>query len=403
MKNRTLETVVGKLRADIENLGEGAAFENAKLPRGKDLSSFDHMPIIICGRGWKEGGIFLIDDDQEALIQLIELVKDLDCEEVKIGVLFRVDGHTTPFCIEKKCVNEKDRCTEDHTEDDNEEDTEEIVDKVVVYNIDSTAMDIDQGDSIRALVKEVAKVADIYSLAFQDSEEAIAISCKRQFDEGSCATFALHDIERIVEDKHFYDFVVDPMNSDRVENGLFNLKRLPMTLKATMQSITAVKEEYDVIVKSALRGILANHRHPGVSEEDQFKINSECANLLDLLDLLDARDESGGRINPVINILNERNGLIYRRGITEVSEDQMERFCLDADKIKESRREIENIIHRIAAERFENGYNSSEEFTFRKVVASEVIEAIQITYFAILANHLPDAKERIMKLRNEDE
>jgi hypothetical protein len=125
--------------------------------------------------------------------------------------------------------------------------------------------------------------------------------------------------------------------------------------------------------------------------------------LLNLLDFLDARDESGGRINPVINILNERNGLIYRRGITEVSEDQMERFCLNADNVNESRREIENIIHRIAAERFENGYNSSEEFTDRKVVASEVIEAIQITYFAILANNLPDAKERIMKLRNEDE
>jgi hypothetical protein len=405
MKNRTLETFVDKLRADITSLGEGATFANAKkLPCGKDLSSFDRMPIITNGRGWKEGEIFLIDDDQEALIRLIELLKDLDCEEMKIGVLFRVDGHTTTFCIEKKCVNEKVCNIEDHAEGRTEGDTENFVDRVVVYNIDSTAMDIDQSDSIRALVKEVAKVADIYSLAFQDSDGAITTDCKRQFDEGSCATFALHDIGRMVEDQHFYDFVVDPMNSDPVEKGLLNLKTLPMSLKVTMQSITVAKE-HEVLVKTGLKRIVENQ---GFSEEDQFKINNECTSLLDLLNVLDARDEYGGRINPVINILNEHNGLIYRRGITEVSEEQMERFYLSVNKINENRPEIENVIHHVAAERFENGYNSSEEnaiteFTDRKIVASEVIEAIQITYFAILANNLSEAKERIAKLRKEDE
>lgn len=412
MKNKTIKTFADKLRADIKRLGETEALEKAKF--GGNSSSFDHMPFILKEMGWKEGEIFLIDNDQEALIKLIGLVRDLDCEEVKIGVLFRVDGHTTPFCIEKKFLKKKGLYIE--------EDTDEIIEyckekeRVVVYNTDSTAMDIDQGDSIRALVREVAKVADVYSLAFEDPNGSIVRDFKRQSDEGSCATFSLHDIRQIIDDRSFYEFVmenskmvmgdinskigVNDSDSNNALYGLYNLKKLPPALIATMQSING-KEEAGAIIRNGLRTIIGNQE---VSSEDEFRINGELINLASLIGDI---DEEGCYINPVINIMNEHNSLLYNRGITEFSEQHSSRYNLNKKRIDETSSKIEEFIHDLATKRYENGSDSSEdneneeEYYDRKVVTSEVMEAIQNTYLTMLYNKFLEAEKRIANRRTE--
>jgi hypothetical protein len=186
-----------------------------------DYATFEHMAIVVTEKKL-DNQIFLIDSDPQLLVDLVKKVASTDTDAVKIGVLYRACGHTTPFCIEKVLLDEE----------------EEIV---VVYNTDSMALDRELVDhareEIQNTIRMLAKHVPVYSLAFENAE--LSQRWKRQFDQGSCATFALFDLEQILamEMGQFYDFVQKCSSKLDDENpNIFVLGRLPVCLMAAIQS-----------------------------------------------------------------------------------------------------------------------------------------------------------------------
>ena len=141
--------------------------------------TFEHMSIVLTEKKLDDQ-IFLIDSDPKLLVDLVTKVASTDTDAVKIGVLYRAGGHVTPFCIEKIIF-----------------DDEEVV---VVYNTDSMALDIELFDQaceeIQMTIRLLAEKFPVYSLAFENAE--MAQRWRRQFDQGSCATFALFDLEQLL-------------------------------------------------------------------------------------------------------------------------------------------------------------------------------------------------------------
>jgi hypothetical protein len=325
MRNSTVKSYANKTR----NIGyvEEDDFSLGIKEEEKQVSTFDHMPAILKSKGREEGEVFLIDGDVEALKGLISLVKDTDSEEIKIGVLFRVDGHTTPFCIEKKI-------------DESGEET------ISVYHTDSVVMDIDQGEQTRQLIREVAKVAPVYSLGFQDSDRSILRDFKRQSDIGSCATYSLFDIEEMIKDRDFSDFVAANHKITR-EDNIFDLCALPPVFMSTIQSIDGKQDaDADENIRNGLRYFIEKNNIP---EQQLMEINGEMTSLLTLMREIEEEQIK----NPVIDIMNETNLKHYEDAQNRYSEKSFEIYEIDSDKLQEKKEHLAGRIFDIASERYE--------------------------------------------------
>lgn len=99
LKLGTIKTYANKTRKEIEV--RKYSFDDDSSASGL-ASTFDHMHFVLSGKNVKEGTIYLIDNDIKTMLNFIKLIKTEDTAPLKIGVLFRINGHTSPFCIEKK-------------------------------------------------------------------------------------------------------------------------------------------------------------------------------------------------------------------------------------------------------------------------------------------------------------
>jgi hypothetical protein len=307
----------------------------------KEVSNFDHMSAILKDKGKKEGEIFLIDGDIEALKGLINLIETTPSEDVRIGVLFRVAGHTTPFCIEKKFNEENE------------------LETVSVYRTDSVVMDIDQREEIRALVNEVATVAPIYSLGFEDRDGSILRDYKRQSDVGSCATYSLFDVEEMIKDSSFSDFVASHHNTTDAHN-IFDINALPAVFMATIQSINGIEEAGERI-RNGLRHFIERSTIP---TDQQIEINGEITNLVALMIKIEAEQIP----NPVIDIMNETNLKHYNNA----HGDEVTIYDLDSHKLQTMKMRLEDKIFGVALEQYEkNGSEISESEANSEIAESE--------------------------------
>jgi hypothetical protein len=197
-KSGTIKTYANKIQEKAKET-EILFYDSDNLPK-KPASTFEHMHWIFEGKKVQEGTIFLIDEDIDTLINLITLIKEEDTLSVKIGVLLRINGHTTPLCIEKK-IEERDNGD---------------VENIYVYHTDSTVMDIDVGGTIKEIIHKISEkgICCVYSLGIIDKERNILRNYKRQSDEQSCATFSLFDVEQMLK-MDFFQFA--NKNSERVE------------------------------------------------------------------------------------------------------------------------------------------------------------------------------------------
>ncbi|MBT4990012.1 MAG: hypothetical protein HOM96_05710 [Rickettsiales bacterium] len=335
-KNSTVKKYANRPRQDFL-ISQGYDVELGIRPEEKKLSTFDHMSAIFLAKSKKEGEIFLIDDDIDALLSLINLIKQVDSEGVKIGVLFRISGHTTPFCIEKLI------------DDDDKE-------QVVAYHTDAVVMDIDQSDEMHHLVKEVAKIIPIYSLGFQDTDRLTLRDFKRQSDHGSCATYALFDVEEIIEDPSFNQFVKDNSNVTD-DSNIFDLQALPPVFMSTIQSIEGCSDA-GVTIRNGLRYLVEQNKVPA---QQQIKINGELTTLLSLMDDVTAE----GIPNPIIDIMNEANFTYYEQA-QDYAESIIHIYHLDNKKLKENIEHFEDKISQIAVAQFEAGADDDEVQSIQK-------------------------------------
>jgi hypothetical protein len=328
-KNRTVKTYVEQMKkssSEASDLSLGGGWQ-------EDLvSSFDHMSAILKAKGVKEGEIFLIDGDKDALVNLIALIKGADTEEVKIGVLFRVNGHTTPFCIEKK-IDEND------------------VETMVVYNTDSVVMDIDQGDAVRDVVRRIAQETKIYSLGFADPKGEILRDFKRQSDIGSCATYALFDIEEIIKDGDFSKFVAEN-HTATTENNIFDINALPLVFMSTIQSING-SEESGTVVRNGMSYFIERNE---ISKDHQITINGEVTDLLTLMQEIKEADI----LNPVMAIMNAANLALYDNACNNYDEASFEIYTLGGAKFLSQSKRLGEAIFDVACKQREDGSDVSE-------------------------------------------
>lgn len=327
-KNSTVKSYANKTRQATHYQDDDILMGIKK--EEKNISNFDHMPAILKAKGWKEGEIFLIDDDSQALIGLINFIRGIDSEGVRIGVLFRIEGHTTPFCIEKKVC-------------DDESET------IVVYHTDSVVMDIDQGEATRELVKLISKVAPIYSLGFEDRDKHILRDFKRQSDEASCATYSLFDIEEMIKDPHFHTFIAQNHKQTR-EDNIFDICSLPPVFMSTIQSINGNNDESGVIRNGLKHFITEMTENYNVPEQTKIKINGEITDLVTLIQEIEEEDIP----NPVINIMNEINLEHYHKASNQYCEESLGVFSLDQNKLNNSKSALEDKIYDIARQQYEN-------------------------------------------------
>jgi hypothetical protein len=250
-----------------------------------DYLTFEHMTVVVTEKKLHDQ-IFLIDSDPELLVDLVKKVASTDTDAVKIGVLYRACGHTTPFCIEKVMLD----------------DDEEVV---VVYNTDSMALDgelVDQArEEIQKTVRILAEDFPVYSLAFENAE--LAQIWKRQFDQGSCATFALFDLEQILamEMGQFYDFAKGCSRKLDDENpNIFVLGGLPVCLMAAIQSVQG-RTEHSIIIRSGLM-------IPTGNDDTCFSVNGEITTMRTLR----LQVTQSGLFNPIIAIANQQNLDLFR-------------------------------------------------------------------------------------------
>lgn len=320
-ENSTIKTYVDRTRGEIK---ETVFSFDEYLQSAQQASTFTHMPYILAQKQVSEGEIFLIDGDVVALQGLIRLIKETDTEDVKIGVLFRVNGHTTPFVIEKIF----DESTEQDT--------------VCVYHTDSVVMDIDVIDDIKAVVRAIAEDTLIYSLGIHDPQGVILRDYKRQFDASSCATYALYDIEQILM-MDFYAFV--RQNSDLITGNLYNLTSLPHALMAAIQSVNG-RQEAGMQLRNGLQYYVdcdpERANHPIV-------VNGESTTLTRLLQ--EIRQE---RIsNPIIDIMNSNNLALYDMGLSRFDESSVRKHKLTAEDIEKNRTKYADLIFDIATRQFD--------------------------------------------------
>lgn len=329
-KNGTIKSYANKTRNSSSSAAQDDDFSLGIKQREKPVSNFDHMSAILKDKGRQEGEIFLIDGDVDALKGLIKLIEEVDSQGVRVGVLFRADGHTTPFCIEKKI------------DEDSEEET------MCVYHTDSVVMDIDQGDLVRELVKQVSEVAPVYSLGFEDKDKSILRDFKRQSDIGSCATYSLFDVEEMIKNSDFSKFV-EENNRQTDENDIFDICALPPAFMSTIQSIDG-KEDMDETVRNGLKYFINNNNIP---KGQAIEINGEITNLVKLMEEIEEEKIP----NPVIDIMNEIN----LQHFNNAKDEEIDIYHIDNKKLQAKKGNLEEKISRRAAEEFEMGYDSEEE------------------------------------------
>ena len=198
------------------------------------ILTFDDMKYVIHARNsarLSEGkallDIFLCTMKEELADFVKNVVRDERIGNVKIGVVYRPSGHSTPILIEK----------------DGE--------YITFYNVDSTLFDTDDSDQIKQdllYVVQECQPCELYSLAFDSSKTDIAY--RRQYDEYSCATYSLIDCHKMFK-PYFSQFAfdnsapVDPRVLAVLDKGfkvgddteVYNLTALPVEFMKSMQSL----------------------------------------------------------------------------------------------------------------------------------------------------------------------
>lgn len=206
----------------------------------RNVPTFDYMPSILKKRDqirkamYKVTGEIRYADKIEALSHAVRQIKSSESLSVKIGILYRTAGHTTPILVEKV------------VRDDKEEDAGEIF----IYNTDSTALDIDAADAIRQDLQELSQFGQVYSLAYEDPTQKIMHSYKRQHDKESCATFSLIDLENMLRE----DFGKFARHHSIVTEhpNISTLTKLPASFMYVTQSVEG-KEEYGERTRKGLK------------------------------------------------------------------------------------------------------------------------------------------------------
>jgi hypothetical protein len=324
------------------------------------------MPHILAAKKVTPGTIFLIDNDVDVLLELIKLVRDTDTCSVKIGVLFRVSGHTTPFCIEK-IIPEDEELSSDSKSSNSME-------KVVVYHTDSVVMDIDQGDAVKEVVEQISKVVPIYSLGYYDPDQTILRDYKRQSDEYSCATYTLFDVEEMIQ-MNFYQFAQE--NSNKYSDNLFILKKLPPIFMATIQSIEGRKEAGTVVRNGLKHFITENPR----DADQTIIINGEKTSLRKIYKEL----QEEGISNPIIQIMNQYYYELYKNA-TEYQEEYLVDYMLTTHphQDKESRIKLAHQIFDVARDQYENKPSEQKGGIVVKVVVTAIVLIIGLIVHGLL-------------------
>jgi hypothetical protein len=341
-------------------------FEGQSALPAENTVNFDFMPYILAAKKVAPGTIFLIDNDVDVLLELIKLVRETDTCSVKIGVLFRLSGHTTPFCIEK-IVPEDDELSSSSMGSNSME-------KVVVYHTDSVVMDIDQGDEIKEVVKQISKVVPIYSLGYYDPDQTILRDYKRQSDEYSCATYTLFDVEEIIQ-MNFYQFAKE--NSNEYSDNLFILNKLPSIFMATIQSIEGSKEG-GTVVRNGLKHFIKENPRDSVQT---IIINGEKTSLRKIYKEL----QEEGISNPIIQIINQYYYELYKNATTSKEEclvDYM--LTTHHHQDEESKIKLANQIFDVARDQYENKPSEQKGVIVKAVVITAVVVIIGLIVHGLL-------------------
>lgn len=303
-------------------------------------AGFDDMAAILKDKNIPQGKIFIIEDDKDALTNLVQMIRGVDSFGIKVGVIYKVGGHTTAFCIDK-IINEDDE------------------ESLMVYNVDSVAMDIDEAEEMRAVVVALAEVADeVYSLGFDDRKPEVIRDYKRQYDISSCVTQVLYDVEAMLNSPDFYEFVRN--NSEVVptdEGAIFNLEKLPPIMMATMQSIYG-KDDMGTRVRNGLLNYI--NSFPDLAEE-VFEIDGEVTSINQLMAQMTAIAAEAGHdkiTNPLLNIFNTENVVRTTRHALDIKT-----YNLSAASLDENNKKIAALICDIALAEFEaqEGVSDVEE------------------------------------------
>lgn len=295
--------------------------------------NFDHMPYILehrdlnlKGSSKLAGEIFLIDGDIERFKKFIEIIMDTDTSSLKVGVLFRIEGHTTPFCIEKKV--------------DDDSDDEQII----VYHIDSVVMDIDAGPAIKDLIRKISPYADtIYSLGFNDPTGLILRDYKRQSDQRSCATFSLFDLGIMLEDDDFEVLALEYADRKNPSGNIYTLTKLPPKMMSTIQSINGTQDAGEII-RNGLKHIVMSR--PAESNI-MFEINQEITSLTQIYKEIREEDIQ----NPIIDILNKTYLDMYNESMTRNADKKITTYNCPNLNNKHNRKIIADKIHDLATAR----------------------------------------------------
>lgn len=320
-KDGTIKTYTDRTRNEKKELV--FSFDE-RAQNAQPASTFNHMPYILAKKQVPEGEIFLIDGDIKAFQSLIQLIKETETEDIKIGVIFRVNGHATPFVIEK-IFDEK-------TEKDN----------VCVYNTDAVVMDIDAVDDIKALINVIAQDTPIYSLGIRDPQGNILRDYKRQFDTSSCATYSLYDIEQILR-MDFHSFALE--HSEQISENLYNLQALPPALMASIQSVNG-KKEAGIQLRNGLEYCVSANPNDASKE---IVVNGEVTTLKKLLEEIQQEHIS----NPIIDIMNYNNLNLYSQGLSQYNDKYVNKYTLTSEKMAQQKTKYQNLIFDIAARQYD--------------------------------------------------
>ncbi|WP_148299485.1 hypothetical protein [endosymbiont of Acanthamoeba sp. UWC8] len=323
--------------------------QNVYIPPDYNIT-FEQLPYILKDRdkilpSALKRNIILIDltsDSDKTLEELVKLVYSTDSLPMKLGVLCRINGHTTPFCIEKVIYD-----------DDNEE--------VCIYHTDSVVMDCDQQPLMVNLIKSLSQLSTeegkryvkIFSHGFLDPKNEIKRDYKRQSDGYSCPTFSLFDIEFMLEN-NFLDFAKKYSFPADSENNIYCLTRLPEYLMSTIQSIEGSNDGGEV-VRKGLKGIIEDKK---LDIDKEFIINGERLTLRtqfsQILESFEQEKDSGRPFNPIIEILIRRYFKVYKETMSQHKEDDLKKEYLlelnengqpETSEEKKKRKRIGNQVH----------------------------------------------------------
>jgi hypothetical protein len=193
--------------------------------------NFDMMEPVIYGLNEKQradGKVpyeIYVFEDMKDVIRTAALMESGHLSQDSIGILYRPGAHTTPIFLTRNGR------------------------EVIAINTDSVLFYVDDGEMLKCDLQELSQHMAVYSLGITAGEES---ELRRQYDNYSCAVFAMHDLIHMLETdfvacegKPLVDFVL--AESRVVPSGagggkLYDLRALPSVFMAITQSIHGKKE-----------------------------------------------------------------------------------------------------------------------------------------------------------------